>query len=423
MMSVECTTNWVFNSDSIISQLLLNRLGHQFGHADKIVRSSDPPSRQSGSIGSPVVGLSKSSHGLHPTENLFYSFSYPLTDAIALMAHGTTINRRSASSLGIGCYMRDDLSASQKIHKPLSVIGFIGSHSFYPHAFSFLTLYHTLSRFPLCGASGLTDGKINQQAVAVLHQGMRRVTQLGFFARPFADQQTVGIGGGLMGVGFALLAVKVHPGITRISLIFTSRFLFAFGSKALQASPCLNESTVHRKMLCTHQSRVSGFSDHRVEEQTAHLVLHQSLAVLTEYRGIKTFFLKLHIQKPAKQKIIAQLLAKLPLASHRVECDQQQRLQDLLGRHRGPSNVGIHPIKYRRQSQELLIRHPFYPSQWMLPGNTGLDRKQRQHTCLSVLGSVHQRLRRFFRPHTNIRSDSQSRKNVQIRSFSAACEI
>ena len=118
-MSVECTTNWVFNSDSIISQLLLNRLGHQFGHADKIVRSSDPPSRQSSSIGSPVVGLSKSSHGLHPTENLFYSFSYPLTDAIALMAHGTTINRRSASSLGIGCYMRDDLSASQKIHKPL----------------------------------------------------------------------------------------------------------------------------------------------------------------------------------------------------------------------------------------------------------------------------------------------------------------
>ena len=56
-MSVECTTNWVFNSDSIISQLLLNRLGTSLAMRTDCtqLRPTKPPV---GSIGSPIVGLS-----------------------------------------------------------------------------------------------------------------------------------------------------------------------------------------------------------------------------------------------------------------------------------------------------------------------------------------------------------------------------
>jgi hypothetical protein len=77
-------------------------------------------------------------------------------------------------------------------------------------------------------------------------------------------------------------------------------------------------------MLVAHQLGFARVTDHRVEKQPSYLVLHQPLTVLAKDRGIETFFLKLHVQKPAKQKIVAQLLAKLPLASHRVKRNQQQ---------------------------------------------------------------------------------------------------
>src|SRR5262249_15646379 len=67
------------------------------------------------------------------------------------------------------------------------------------------------------------------------------------------------------------------------------------------------------------------------------------------------------------------------------------------------------------------IRHRFDPSQGMVARNTGLDRKQRQHTCLSVLCPAHQRLQRYIGRHINKRGDFQSGKISQTRSFSAAC--
>src|SRR5439155_6242509 len=127
-------------------------------------------------------------------------------------------------------------------------------------------------------------------------------------------------------------------------------------------------------------------------------------------RSIKTFFHQLHVQKPAKQQIVVQLLAKLPLASHRVKRDQQQRLQDLLGSHRGPSHCGIHSIKNPRQFQKLLILHCLDFSERMIGRNTPFYRDQSQHACLFVLRSPHSRLQRYNLRHLNMRHDLQSRK-------------
>ena len=174
-------------------------------------------------------------------------------------------------------------------------------------------------------------------------------------------------------------------------------------------------------MIVAHQPRSSGLPNHRLKEQPPHLVLHQPLAVLAKYRRIKTFFHQLHVQKPTEKKIVVQLLAKLPLASHRIKRDQQQRLQNLLGCHRGPSHCRIHSIKNPRQFQKLLIRHCLDFSQRMIGGNTPLYRDQSQHAYLSVLRSPHSRLQRYNLRHLNMRRDLQSRKNLKTRSFSAAC--
>src|SRR5262245_35711400 len=289
--------------------------------------------------------------------------------------------------------MRENLSPAQKSHKVLRVITLIPAQTFHPDFFSSLTLEHSLGGFSLGAARGLTDFEVDQQPVSVLHQGMSPITQLGLFARPLTHQTTVGIGSRLMGLVAALLTMKIHPAIARISRSLISRSIVSFRPKTLKASPSLDQSPIDCKMIIAHQPGPSGLSDYGFKKQSPHLMRHQPLPILAEDRGVKTLFLKLHVQKPAKQKIVTQLLAKLPLAADRVKRDQQQRLQDLLRCHRGPSHLRIHPLKDLRQSRKLLVRHRFDASQWMVTRNTGFDRKQRQHTCLSVLCPAHQRLR------------------------------
>src|SRR5215510_13467421 len=386
-MSLECSTNSFFSSLCISSVPVSDRLGHQLGHADKVICRSHPPSSQLRSVSSSKTRFPKTSHGLHPTKDLFDPLSNPLTEGIALMTRGSP---RSAFALGVGRHMRENLSPAQKTHKVLRVITLIGSQAFHPNSFSSLTLKQSLCGFSLGAARGLTDFEIDQQPVSVLHQGMGPITQLGLFARPLTHQTTVGIGSGLMSLVAAFLTMKIHPTVARISWSFIPRPIFSFRSKTLKAGPGLDQSPIDCKMIVAHQPGPSSLSDYG-------------------------------FQKPAKQKIVTQLLAKLPLAPDRVKRDQQQRLQYLLRCHRGPSHLGIHPVKDLRQSRKLLIRHRFDQSQWMVAWNTGLDRKQRQHTCLSVLSPAHQRLRKYLRCHINIDGHFQSGKNFPTRSFSATC--
>src|SRR5262245_21703489 len=420
-MSVECSTKSFFSSSCIPSAPVSNRLGHQLGHADKIVRRSYPPSSQLGSVSTPKTRFPKTSHGLHPTKDLFDSLSNPLTEGIALMTRGSPIDGRSAFALGVGRHMRENLSSTQKTHKVLSVITLISSQTFHPDSFSSLTLKQPLGRFSLGAARGLTDFEVDQQPVSVLHQGMGPITQLGLFAGPLTHKTTVRISNGLMGLVVAFLTMKIHPAVARISWSFISRAIFSFRPKTLKAGPGFNQSPIDRKMIVAHQTRPSGLSNYGFKKQAPHLVCHQPLPVLAEYRGVKTLLFKLHVQKPAKQQMVTQLLAKLPLASDRVKRHQQQRLQYRLGCHRGSSHLGIHPVKDRRQSRKLMIRHRFDPSQGMIARNTRLYRKQRQHTCLSVLSPAHQRLPRYIRRHINMLGNFQSEKIFQTTSFSATC--
>jgi hypothetical protein len=48
--------------------------------------------------------------------------------------------------------------------------------------------------------------------------------------------------------------------------------------------------------------------------------------------GIEARLDGIYIQEPAEQQIVLQFLAEGPLAPRRVECDQERRLQQALGR-------------------------------------------------------------------------------------------
>src|SRR5262249_53327624 len=97
--------------------------------------------------------------------------------------------------------------------------------------------------------------------------------------------------------------------------------------------------------------------------------------------------------KPAKQQIVAHLLAQLPLASDRIQRDEQQRFQYPLGSYRRASNLRIHPVKHPRQSVKFLIRHLLDPSERMVTGDASLNRYHGQQARLFILKPTHQRLR------------------------------
>ena len=92
------------------------------------------------------------------------------------------------------------------------------------------------------------------------------------------------------------------------------------------------------------QIGVSCLSNNSIKEEPAHFMLHQSFPVLRKHRGIKALFHHIHVQKPSEQKVVIQLLTKLPLTSHRVKSNQEHGLQNSLGTDRGPANLRIHLI-------------------------------------------------------------------------------
>ena len=60
-----------------------------------------------------------------------------------------------------------------------------------------------------------------------------------------------------------------------------------------------------------------------VEQSLGCPVLQQTPAVLGEHRRVEAALHQVHVQEPAKQETVLQLLAEGPLAGHRVEGDAQ----------------------------------------------------------------------------------------------------
>src|SRR3990170_6377076 len=123
---------WIETFRPFVRLPMSNRslLRHQLCHPQEIIGRTDKPSGQLGSVSSFESCLSESAHGFHPTENLFHSFSYPLTDLIAGVTGGPSIDGRSAFPFHVGGHMRGHLPAAEHDHKPMSVIPLIPAQGF-----------------------------------------------------------------------------------------------------------------------------------------------------------------------------------------------------------------------------------------------------------------------------------------------------
>src|SRR6266852_5192908 len=219
-------------------------------------------------------------------------------------------------------------------------------------------------------AIGRLDLKINQDGVEVLRQRMGRVTQLGLLTRALLGQLGLGISGRLMGgVGTALTA-EVHRRITRIVRWLTRSHVLAL--EALERSPRLDQRAVHREVLVGERFAGARLRDHGAEELTGDRVLQQPRAVARKGRMVEARLVHLQIQKPAEQKVVVELLAKQPLAAHRLQRHQQRGFQQPLRRNRRPSYRAVQLIEHHqhRPLPPLLTAHPPLPPPPRLPTQT-----------------------------------------------------
>src|SRR4029077_12745202 len=153
--------------------------------------------------------LAQAADGLHPAERLFDPFALDRADAIAVMAGGGRIDRRTA----VGVVLRDMRGAAAFAAAGDEVSGVVVLVAAHRAAGSGIVLDHVERGRALRRAVGLGQPRIDDEPIAVLCHQMSHMTELGLLAGAFAEQPGIGVCGRGMRIILAFLAMEVALGI------------------------------------------------------------------------------------------------------------------------------------------------------------------------------------------------------------------
>ncbi len=162
----------------------------------------------------------------------------------------------------------------------------------------------------------LVQLEVHQQAVAVLHQGVPGVAELGLSTLALACQLGLGIRRGFVGLVAALGASKVTPTVVVRAIVIVVRGLRA---EALHRRPRLDQGAIHREVLVARELALAGLVDDCPKQRAGHVVLQQPLAVVAEGCPVPNLLRHVHVEKPAVQQVVAKLFAELTVAADAVQ--------------------------------------------------------------------------------------------------------
>ncbi len=148
----------------------------------------------------------------------------------------------------------------------------------------------------------------------ILHQRMTGEAQLRLFTGAFADQPSLWGRGALMCRISTLLPMERHGRIARI--IRRGRCGLGFLLETLLARPGLDQRAIDREMLVGQQPFVTRHSHDCVEKSLSPGMGQQPLTILAERAVLKTRLIQAHIQKPSKEEVGVQSLAREPATSY-----------------------------------------------------------------------------------------------------------
>src|SRR6201996_1871420 len=188
-----------------------------------------------------IARAAQTSNRLHPAEGLLDLLADPLANGITAMAHGASIKRRAAWARLILGYVRRDSECAATRDEVTGVVAAVAGHRDAAVAGQVLIKHHDRGA-PLRVAVGGLDPEGDQDGVAVLHQSVGRVTQLGLFARALLGQPGLRVGGRLMRRVGAALTTKVHRWIARI--VWRLMRFRILAPEALERSPGLDQRSI-----------------------------------------------------------------------------------------------------------------------------------------------------------------------------------
>src|SRR5215204_1791493 len=335
--STECCFRWLMSAMALFrTQLSCQRL--QSSQAQQVVSGADNVRVELYAPQTARERAAQSAVLFHPTENFFDALALALADGVASVPSGASIQSRRLAALHHG-NVRSDLASPQVRNKILAVIALVGADAGRTYSLASLPIQHRLGRFRFHLRS-LGHLEVDAQSVAILHEGMASVAELRFLALTFAPQFGVLVRRRAMrGIGASLAAEVDHALIVGTATGTRRPVLRPHALRGRGLS--LDQRAIHREVLIGQQFQLPRLADHRIEEAASKLSIDQPLAQSREVRLIQTPFLQIHVQKPAKQDVVVEHLAEHPIRAHRVQRDQQARLEQPLRRNRRPAATGV----------------------------------------------------------------------------------
>ena len=119
-----------------------------------------------------------------------------------------------------------------------------------------------------------------------------------------------------MGRVIAALAVEVHRRVARVIGRFTRTGILAL--EALERSPRLDQGPVDGEVFVREQLPRTRLRHHCPKEFIRHRVFQQPRAVARKSRVVEAWLAHIHVEEPAKQQVVIELLTKHAFAAHRI---------------------------------------------------------------------------------------------------------
>src|SRR5438105_3739908 len=367
-------------------------LGSQGPDPDQVVGGAGEQQPLAVALTPDVPELPATAHGLHPAEDLLDPLAHPLADRVAGMPSGATVDGAAAVG-GVPRQVRGDRQLAASGHEPASVVATIpGDGEPPPPTSASLTAEQIQACLAFCEAGGLEKIQVDDQPVAVLHQNVPRVVELGLLGVALARQASLGIGDRGVGGVAALLAPVVD---VRVATTTTSgrAAVAVLGPEALHRGPCLQERSVHGEVLVREVAPHPGLFHHGGEELGRDLVPQQPVPILREGAVVEAAVLNAQAQEPLEEQVVTQPLAELALAAARLQGPDQPRLQQLLRWDTDPALLRVHGVEGGAQRPQHLLDDRLDATDRVILGNELVRRRGREHGHLpdrpASHGSLH----------------------------------
>jgi hypothetical protein len=167
------------------------RSRHQSCDSEQIISGADQIGVHLHPLATAVARFAQTADGFHPAEGFLDAFAYPLADGVTRIMSGAYVQCGASRPPIILRHVRRDVERTAGRDEVAGVITLVATQGD-PATAHQPFVGHCDCRPPFGQAVCRLHLKVNQRGVAVLHQRVGRIAQIGLLAFALAGQQCLG---------------------------------------------------------------------------------------------------------------------------------------------------------------------------------------------------------------------------------------